>query len=305
MIDYAHLKTILAVEREGSYEAAARKLNVTATAVSRRVRAMENLLGVVLVNREGRARPTETGYRVCRFAEANEHSLRELLRAFSVDVSDDEMPLIRVVVNHDSLATWFVEVLEQDANSDAPRLYELIVCDPDRALDYVRDGHASTAISSAPEPMHGHSSRFLGAQTYRAVASHDFSRRQFPDGPKSDRLHAAPALGLAKDDPLPERWLARAFEEPPEVQLHAVPCGLSILEACRRGVGWAMIPSQLADPLLRANELSELQPGTSVDRLLYWHFSAMTEKAILPVTRLVMAAAIRHLGQSMRKGGPP
>ena len=302
MFDHTHLKTILAVKREGSYEAAARKLNVTSAAVSRRMKTLEDRAGVVLLDRNGKATPTELGLMFCSYAEAMELHERNILRAFSLQLANGcaSAPKLRVIVNHDSLATWFMDVLEADAGTDAPQLFEVVICDQDLALDAMQSDAVLTAISSASEPLHGHNARFLGTHTYRAVATHTFMRRWFPDGATHDAFVAAPSLAYGVRHTLPERWLSQVLDGAPCVPTQIVPCSQSSANACRRGVGWALVPSQIADPLLRSNDLAELVPGTGLDCPLYWHFSALAEEAVRPVTRLVMEAAVRHLGQSRR-----
>ena len=45
MLDYASLSAVAAVVREGSFERAARALNVTTSAVSQRIKHLEERLG--------------------------------------------------------------------------------------------------------------------------------------------------------------------------------------------------------------------------------------------------------------------
>jgi len=52
MFDYAHLEALLAVEREGTFEGAARFLGITASAVSQRVKLLEERIGAVVINRQ-------------------------------------------------------------------------------------------------------------------------------------------------------------------------------------------------------------------------------------------------------------
>ena len=302
MFDHVHLKTILAVKRAGSYEAAARSLNITSAAVSRRMRTLEDRVGVVLLDRHGKATPTDLGLMFCSYAEAMELHERNILRTFSVQIGSGcaSAPKLRVLVNHDSLSTWFVDVLEADARLDHPHLFEIAICDQDHALEAMQSDAVLTAVSGASEPLHGHNARFLGTHTYRAVATHTFSSRWFSEGPTSEAFVAAPSLSYGVRHTLPSRWLAQVLEDAPSIPTQVVPCSQSSIHACRRGVGWALVPSQIADPLLRSNELVELVPGTSLDCPLYWHFSALAEEAVRPVTRLVMEAAVRHLGQSHR-----
>ncbi|MET0811741.1 MAG: LysR family transcriptional regulator, partial [Microbacterium sp.] len=61
-------ETLAAVVDEGTLDAAARRLHVTPSAVSQRIRALEELLGRVVLVRSKPARPTEAGAAVVRLA---------------------------------------------------------------------------------------------------------------------------------------------------------------------------------------------------------------------------------------------
>ena len=52
MLDYAALAALAAVIREGSFERAASALHVTPSAVSQRIRSLEERVGCALVVRE-------------------------------------------------------------------------------------------------------------------------------------------------------------------------------------------------------------------------------------------------------------
>lgn len=60
-IDHAQLRALAAVIREGSFERAAQSLNVTASAVSQRVKALEDRVGRLLVKRSSPAVATTEG----------------------------------------------------------------------------------------------------------------------------------------------------------------------------------------------------------------------------------------------------
>lgn len=61
MFDYAHLEALLAVEREGSFEGAVRALGVTSSAVSQRIRLLEERIGAIVINRQSPIKPTVFG----------------------------------------------------------------------------------------------------------------------------------------------------------------------------------------------------------------------------------------------------
>jgi DNA-binding transcriptional LysR family regulator len=64
-MDTRFLETFLVAADNGSIAEAARRLNVTAAAAAKRIRALENEIGAVLVIRSGRTiRPTEAGFAI-------------------------------------------------------------------------------------------------------------------------------------------------------------------------------------------------------------------------------------------------
>ena len=69
MLDYAALSALAAVVREGSFERAARTLHVTPSAVSQRIRLLEERMGCALVVRDQPCRATEAGRRLCQHVD--------------------------------------------------------------------------------------------------------------------------------------------------------------------------------------------------------------------------------------------
>lgn len=60
-LDSGQLAALQAVVDEGSFEAAARALHITPSAVSQRIKALEQAAGQVLVRRTRPCQPTEAG----------------------------------------------------------------------------------------------------------------------------------------------------------------------------------------------------------------------------------------------------
>ena len=108
MLDYAALAALAAVIREGSFERAAGALHVTPSAVSQRIRALEERVGCALVVRGQPCRATDTGHRLCQHVDRVrllEQDLQGTLPALAPQgVTRVALP---IAVNADSLATWF------------------------------------------------------------------------------------------------------------------------------------------------------------------------------------------------------
>src|SRR5574343_614402 len=69
MLDYASLHALATVVREGSFERAARALHVTPSAVSQRIRLLEERVGCALVVRGQPCTATATGRQLCLHAD--------------------------------------------------------------------------------------------------------------------------------------------------------------------------------------------------------------------------------------------
>ena len=68
-IDHAQLRALAAVIREGSFDRAAQSLNVTPSAISQRVKALEDRIGRLLVKRGTPATATAEGQLLVQLAE--------------------------------------------------------------------------------------------------------------------------------------------------------------------------------------------------------------------------------------------
>ena len=88
-MDTRFLESFVKVAELGSIAAAARSLDLTPTAVSLRIKALEREVGIVLIERSGRTvKPTAAGSKVLKQAAVVLHELK----SFRALASDDELP---------------------------------------------------------------------------------------------------------------------------------------------------------------------------------------------------------------------
>src|SRR5262245_9477090 len=133
-VDSTQLATLAAVVGEGSFEAAARSLHVTPSAVSQRIKALELAVGQVLIRRTKPCQATEAGRPLLRLAGQYALLEREALAG-----GDPRRTRIAVVVNADSLATWFPDALAALAKRH-PVCFDLREDDQDHTAELLRDG---------------------------------------------------------------------------------------------------------------------------------------------------------------------
>ena len=103
---HPQLAAFAAVLEEGSFEAAAQRLSVTASAVSQRIKALEDRLGQVLVIRQAPCRPTPAGERLRRRVKPMQALQAEALADF-LPTQQAGVRSVAIAVNEDSLQTWF------------------------------------------------------------------------------------------------------------------------------------------------------------------------------------------------------
>ncbi|MFP3466007.1 LysR family transcriptional regulator ArgP [Leifsonia sp. SIMBA_070] len=265
MADIEQLRTLAAVVDDGTFEAAAAALHVTPSAVSQRIKALEERSGRVLVRRSRPVEVTEAGSVLLRLARQLVMLESEADSALAGDEAVDA-PAIPLVVNADSLATWVLPALARLEHI----AFELVLDDQEHTLDRLRDGTAMAAIGSDPEPVQGCTAHPLGSMLYRAMASPAFADRWCPRGWTPEAAAAAPMLVFDRKDALQHRYLA-AFAPGARPPQHFIPASTQFVEAALLGLGWGMLPDLQAEELVAAGELVVLDERRVEEVPLYWH----------------------------------
>ncbi len=273
MFDYAALSALSAVVREGSFERAARVLSVTPSAVSQRIRALEERVGCALVERAQPCVATDTGRRLCQHVDQVlllEQDLRNGMPQLpGAEVSPIAVP---VAVNADSLATWFTGAVADYAR-ESKVLMEIVVDDEGHTADWLRNGKVMAAVTDSAEPPAGCNCVPLGAMRYIPAASPAFMQQYFSRGVSAKSLAAAPCLAFNNKDTLQSRWARRHCRRRVEMPRHQLPSTEAFITAARIGMGWGMQPEVLVRPLIECGELVPLTDNSYLDVPLYWQMA--------------------------------
>ena len=291
MLDYLSLFALVAVVREGSFERAARALHVTPSAVSQRIRLLEERVGCALVVRGQPCTATETGQRLCRHADhvqLLEHELQQALPALAAQ--GPSRVALPVAVNADSLATWFAPALA-DFAARTPVLMSVAVDDEGHTAEWLRNGSVLAAVTASEHPPAGCNSRPLGAMRYVAAASPSFVAHHFSAGVDADSLAVAPSLVFNPKDELQTRWVLRRCQRPVALPKHTLPSTTAFVTASLAGMGWGLHPQSLIATHLAEGALVELVPGTPLDVPLHWQQARAASAVLDGLTRAVVASA--------------
>lgn len=292
MLDPAQLAALAAVHRRGAFDLAAAELHVTPSAISQRIKALEEATGTLLIRRGQPCRATEPGLRLIRHHD--EIALLERTLALDLPGLAPGPATLRIAVNADSLATWVIPALAQTEGF----LFDLVIDDQEVSQDWLRRGEVVAAITAHPGPLQGCDTLPLGSLRYRATASPAYLDRWFPQGVSVQTLSQAPALTFSDMDRLQEIWASRQTAAPRQaLPTHRMASSQAFVDAGLAGLGWGMNPESLVAPHLAAGRLVELVPDTPLDVALHWQFTRLAAPALAPVTQAIRRAAAKALQQ--------
>ncbi|MGX6602343.1 LysR family transcriptional regulator ArgP [Micromonosporaceae bacterium Da 78-11] len=272
MMDSVQLATFQTVIGEGSFEAAARVLHVTPSAVSQRIKALERSVGQVLVRRAKPCVATAAGEVLVRFAGQVALLEREALDQARAGAR------VTIVVNADSLHTWFLPAL---ARVPGPS-YELHSDDQDHTADLLRSGTAMAAVTAQQVGVQGCRLERLGAMRYLAVGVPPLTV-------------ADPMIVYNRKDRLQHRFLASVTRRPVDPAIHYIPSTSAFVEAIRSGLGWGMVPEHAALADIEAGRYVQLFPGRYLDVPLYWQYWRLESSVLNDLTAAVRTAAASAL----------
>ncbi|MDT3320423.1 LysR family transcriptional regulator ArgP [Shewanella sp. SP1S2-4] len=311
MLEYANLKALAVVVSEGGFDRAAKVLHITQSAVSQRIRQLEEKVGQSLLIRSNPVVATPTGKRLLRHY-SQVQLLESELRA-EMDADDPNHPTtVRIAVNADSLATWFLPALAGMFSRHA-WLLELIVDDESYTHHLLKNGEAVGCVTTTEVPMAGCSSEFLGTMEYLCVATPEFAARYFSEpsdtqslsntqlfnGISQAQLAKAPAVVFSTKDKLHEKFLVQYFNMTPgQWWQHTIPSSESFLEAINLSLGYGLVGHLQAKPLIDQGILIELTPERRMRVPLFWQHWNIKAKQTTLVYRALAATAQHNLLQA-------
>lgn len=262
MLDYRLLQALAAVSSQGGFEKAAHHLHLTQSAVSRRIKQLEAILGQPVLERTVPPKPTPAGLLLLN------HLQQVQQMESALGLAEQDVQSVRLATNADSLATWLPEAL---VLPNKPNLrFDLVVEDQSISLKRMKQGDVMACICDSPTAINGGDVMPLGALRYRAVASPAFIERYLLSPNTPQKLAKAPCLIFSTDDLLQHRFLQDFAGISPE-HVHICPSSEGFLKAVLAGLGFGLLPDLQMQPYITRGELVDLAPGFYLDTPLYWH----------------------------------
>jgi len=288
-LDPRHSEAFLAALDSGSFEQAAQDLHLTPSAISQRIRALEEVLGKPLLVRSRPCRPTREGQLLLQHLQRAALLEADLAATFAGD--DSAMLSVSLAINADSIASWFLPALTPFLVRERV-LLDAIVDDQDHTYSLLQAGMALGCVSTEPQAMRGCKIGELVLAHYQALASAAFMQRHFVAGVTRDALRQAPVMIYNRKDRLQADWLLQHFGLPDDsYPCHFLPASDPYLQAVRLGLGWGMLPDVQLAASGQADTLLPLQPDKPVDVALYWHHWQVQSPRLARLSDVLIEAA--------------
>ena len=297
--DPAALECLAAIVEEGGFERAAQRLNVTQSAVSQRLRALEAQVGSVLIVRSRPLRPTSAGQlllkhtKQMRLLRADlERDLQELAPSAPGGTREDER--ISIAINADSIATWAMGALHDLVRQRLP--LEIIVDDQDFTQEWLRSGQVLGCVTTLKQALRGCKMVPLGAMPYVAVASAAFAQQYLPQGLTPHNFREVSFLSFNRKDDMASAFVARAFGLKRVALNHLfVPSAEGQMRAVAAGWAVGVVPELLARGALADGSMVDLAPGRALSIELYWHCWNLESELLDALTAALTGAAAQAL----------
>ncbi|AZS37791.1 putative HTH-type transcriptional regulator [Microbacterium lemovicicum] len=291
-------ETLAVVVDEGTLDAAARTLHITPSAVSQRIKSLEEIIGKVVLVRSRPARATPDGEAVVRLARQVALLAHDTVSELGVG-DEGARVSIPLGVNADSLATWFLPPLARLSEERAV-VFDIHRDDQEFTSELLESGTVMGAVTSREIPVAGCRVSALGSMRYEAVATPAFAARWFGQGVTADELQAAPVVDFDRRDDLQTRWLRARGVDAAVPPRHRIPASADFAAAVSAGLGWGLLPPFQSADAVRAGRLIAL-PGDPVDVPLYWQQWNLRSELLDAVADAVITEGRRVLDPVSRR----
>jgi LysR family transcriptional regulator (chromosome initiation inhibitor) len=294
-LDYRALAVLDAVVSQGSFEKAALALGISQSAVSQRIKALEDAAGRLLIVRGQPAVPTGLGQRLV----SHHRNVKLMEAALDIDLGQQvSMPEISLAVDAASLATWFPHSLQPLLSPPRCQL-NVQQAAPELALHLVREGSVFGCVAAGPAEAqaqgNGPHVTPLGRMRYVCVATRAFANHWFGDGFLLEAARLAPAVVCQGD--MMSGFLQQVLDLRGPYPHHTLPLSAAASECVSGSLAYGLMPLQQVSAALADERLVDLAPGQFVDVPLNWHAWNLDTPFTRALSEQIVATARRALLQ--------
>lgn len=269
-LDYKLLDALAKVIELQNFDLAAKHLYITQSAISQRIKSLEESIGQPVLIRTQPIKATLAGETLLSHYAKVQQLEHQMLPSLLPDRPAEPLK-VSLAINADSLATWFIQALTPILSKYLVEL-DLIIDRESATLEKLKSGAAIGAVSSIGTALPGYRAFELGEINYILVASKNFKARYFAEGVTQETLKMAPGVSYDHKDNMHINFISQHFElSANEYYCHAVRSSEAFVELAKQGVAYCLVPELQIKSELKNGELINLCPDKQLIETLYWH----------------------------------
>ncbi|RTZ17263.1 LysR family transcriptional regulator ArgP [Vibrio aquaticus] len=286
----------IAVVEEASFERAAKRLSVTPSAISQRIKQLEDRVGQLLIIRQSPCKPTPAGNKLLARVKPMSVLESEVMDDFLPDdPTTNRSTKFAIAVNEDSFSTWLLNALAL-LHQQYDYQFDVRLDNEDFTLEHLKNGQVIGALTSERKALQGCVVHELGKMRYRAVATPALYERYFSNGLTVEAFQQAPMIDYDQKDFLQKRFIRTVTgQEIDPLNVHYLPSASGIVEAARLGMGWCVTHEGLLGDLIETKQLIHIAPDNSLYEPLYWQHAGIRSRVLSQITESLVTESSRVL----------
>lgn len=295
-LDYKLLQALAAVVREQSFERAAAAIFITQSAISQRIKQLEQIISQPVLVRSTPPKATEIGKQLISHYYQVEQ-LEQALHEAIFPSAEHQLLTVHLATNADSLATWLIPALKEVLTTHRVE-FDLSVADEKHTIEKLKGGEVFGAISMEQQAIKGCQSTYLGDLRYALVCSPEFQQQYFSNGVNPTSLALAPAVAFDQRDDMHTQFVQAEFGlKRGDYPQHSVPSSDAFVALAKQGVAYCLVADIQIGKELKSGQLVDLMPNFRLVRPLYWQRWQLLKGVHLAISNAILASRTRFLGQ--------
>ena len=269
-LDYKLVHALDVVIKEQHFEKAAEKLNITQSAVSQRIKQLEQQVAQPVLIRSQPLVATRVGQALLRHYRQVKQLEIELIEQLFIE-KKSQVTTVPIALNADTLASWFIPALVPVLKSNAVQL-DLQVCNESRTQELLKKGEVYAALSCQKKSFSGCKTQYIGEISYILCATSAFKQQYFSKGINRQTLKYAPSVVFDPQDTMHIEYMKTHYQlNSTDYPYHIMRSSEAFVSMALAGVAYCLLPETQANVYLESGELLDIAPKKHLQHKLYWH----------------------------------
>ncbi len=292
-LDYKLIHALDTVINEQSFEKAAEKLNITQSAISQRIKQLEQLVAAPVLIRTQPLEPTILGQKILSHFRKVRQLEYELVREILPEDAPSSIP-ISIAINADTLASWFIPALAP-LLKEYPIVLNIQVINEANTQELLKKGEVYAAISSEKTSFSGVKVDYIGEIDYILCATKEFKQKYFSGGLTKENLNKAPRIDYDQRDTMHSDYLRTQFKIRKSTSpCHRIRSSEAVVTMTLSSIAYGLLPITQAKEYLDSGALIDLAPDKHLTQPLYWHSWVLERGIQKKVSKTILAYGEKH-----------